>query len=1192
VSGPVSAPPAPFKGLAPFEDSAFDALLFFGREREIEVIVANLMANRLTVLYGPSGVGKTSLLRAGLAQRLRQDPEAVVVVASSWGGDPVEDLLDATENTVRALADPPLESLRRTGSLADTLGSLARRLDNDVYLVLDQFEEYFLYHEGESGPGSLMDDLPEALGRRGLRANFLIGTREDSLAQLDAFKGRIPHLFANTLRLDPLDRRAGEAAIVGPIREYNRLRPGEPPIEIEPALVYAVLDEVATGRVDLGLSGRGGVEEEADEGRIEAPYLQLVLERLWDVETSRGSRRLRLDTLRELGGAARVVQDHLERAMSELSPDEKDAAAAMYNHLVTPSGAKIAHGVGDLAGYAGVDEADAGRVLTRLVGQRIVRVGGDSGGGSRYEIFHDVLADAVLAWRSRHEADRRLEVEREAAEMRHRRTLTFAIAAVVAVAVLGAISIYALTQRSNARSEARHARAREIAALASLQLPDDPEGSLRLALEANALEPSPRTERVLRTVLRELRVLAVLRGGGPVTSVAFSPDSEFALTADKGGEARLFRVSTGRRVRSFPHGAPLAGAALSHDGSLVVTAGDDGIAWIWKAKTGARVRPLKHVGPVTSAIFSPDDRVLATTSMDGYARIWDVRTGDLVYRMKHPDAVEAASMSGDGRLLVTVLAPEANDPVARVFDIRSGRRVSRLRLTDRVTTAHFAAKGDRVVAGSFGGDVRVWHARTGKLITKLSGHAQAVLDAEFSPAGDRIVTASTDHTARVWNAKTGDVITDLANQRDIVSRAHFSPDGESVVTASADGRASVFHAEGGLVQATLIGHTDSVVDAVFSPDPDGTTIVTASTDRTARLWDPHTDPLLQTVGTHRATVNSLAFSPDGRFVASGGDDKDVWIWRVGGGLVKTLATGGPVTRVAFSRDGSLLLAVSANEAVRLWRTSDWKRVATLRHRFAVTSADLSPDGRFVATADAEGVVRLWAVANPNRQRSTSARGRPIDAVAFSPDGSMLVTAGADKVARLWRVEDGTLRLLHRLLGHRKEIALASFSPDGRRLVTASKDRTARIWDTATGTLEQELRGHGKTITSASFSPDGRLVVTTGSDHKSHVWLAESGKQLKPLKQGQIVMAASFSADGRWLATAAPYAGVWETSNSDKLFLLKPRDGLLTAIAFSPTGWRIVTGGIDGGVQTYVCQLCGRDQQLVAIARARLARLHR
>ena len=312
----VVAPLSPYKGLAPFDDSALDALLFFGREREIEVIVANLMAARLTILYGVSGVGKTSLLRAGVAHRLRSAHDALVVVVSSWTGDPVTDLLDAVE----AAAPDDVEPVRRSGSLADTLAAWTRRLDTDLYIVLDQFEEYFLYHEGERGAGTMADELPEALRRGGLRANFLLGIREDSLAQLDAFKARIPNLFANSLRLDRLDRVSARAAIEGPLDRYKELAAAEKSVSAESELVDAILDQVAVGRVDLGQAGRGGVEDE-DGDRIEAPYLQLVLERLWEVERSRRSRRLRLATLTELGGAVHIVEDHLERAMAELSPD-------------------------------------------------------------------------------------------------------------------------------------------------------------------------------------------------------------------------------------------------------------------------------------------------------------------------------------------------------------------------------------------------------------------------------------------------------------------------------------------------------------------------------------------------------------------------------------------------------------------------------------------------------------------------------------------------------------------------------------------------------------------------------------------------------------------------------------------------------------------------------------------------------
>ena len=1179
----LAAPPSPFKGLVPFEDSPLDALFFFGREREIEVIAANLVANRLTVLYGPSGVGKTSLLRAGVAQRLRADPEALVVVFSSWAGDPVPDLLDG---------------IGGSGSLADGLEQVARREGRHLYLVLDQLEEYFLYHEDEHGPGTLMDELPEALRRRGLRANFLVGVREDAVAQLDAFKSSIPNLFANTLRLERLDRRAGEAAIVGPVREHNRLRLPDEHMEVESELVDAVLREVAVGRVDLGLAGRGGLDRELDAARIEAPFLQLVLERLWEVEAARGSRKLRLETLRELGGAAQIVGDHLERAMSELSASEKDAAAAMYNYLVTPSGTKIAHRAGDLAGYAGVQRADAERVLARLVDERIVRAGEDGAAGPRYEIFHDVLADAVLAWRARHEADRKLAAERAASARRQRRTLAFAVVAAVAVAVLAALSVYAFEQRSTARSEAQHARARELAALASLELPVDPVRSLRLALQANAVESSPQTADVLRTALRQLRVQAILRGGGPIPGAAFSSDGTLVVTAGGEGDARLFRADTGSLVRTLHHGAPLAAATFSPDGSLVVTAGEDGSARIWDAASGERLHELGHADAVTSATFSPDGNLLATTSADTTARIWDVGSGRLLHTLKHAHAVKTASFSGDGSLLVTVVVDDVRDRVARIFDARTGRLVKRLVQPEqeRVTSARFAPSGDLIVTGSGRDSARVWDARTGKLRLKLEGHRSAVLDAEFSPTGDRIVTASADQTARVWDAMTGDLITPLANHMNHVVRARFSPDGKSVVTASDDRRATVFDAFSGTVLAELIGHEDTVVDAVFSPD--GATVVSASPDGTARLWDALPQPALTVLGRHRGRVLSLAFSPDGQLVASAGEDGNVRVWRYRGGLVNTFTTDRAATGVMFSRDGSLLLASSRDGAIRVWRTQDWAVLRTLEHLSPVATAALSPDGRLVASADVGGVVRLWEVATGRLRRTLPAHG-PVATLVFRPHGDILATAGADTVARLWRTGDG--ELVHQLRGHNRSIVAAAFSPDGRRLVTASSDTTAQIWDTGTGALEHQLSGHHRGLTSASFSPNGRLVVTTSSDGEARVWLAATGRQrAAPLRQSAAVNGAAFSADSRWLVTAGPTAAVWEMRNSPALFLLRPRESFaaMTAAAFSPSGWHMavavapVEAYPDGTVRTYTCELCARADWLVAIAQARLARLRR
>src|SRR6185295_12103457 len=206
----------------------------------------------------------------------------------------------------------------------------------------------------------------------------------------------------------------------GPLHAYGEL--GGAVVTAEDELIEAVLDQVATGRIEQSITGRGLVDEGERARRVEAPYLQLVLERLWQVERERGSEILRATTLDELGGAEQIVEEHLERALARLDDEERDLAALLFDHLVTPSGSKIAHAVDDLARYAGVETRQLEPVLGTLDSARILRrVPGRSGGPPRYEIFHDVLAEAVLAWRTRHETERALAAERAESRRRHRR---------------------------------------------------------------------------------------------------------------------------------------------------------------------------------------------------------------------------------------------------------------------------------------------------------------------------------------------------------------------------------------------------------------------------------------------------------------------------------------------------------------------------------------------------------------------------------------------------------------------------------------------------------------------------------------------------------------------------------------------------------------------------------------------------
>ena len=312
-------------------------------------------------------------------------------------------------------------------------------------------------------------------------------------------------------------------------------------MEIEPALVEAVLDQVAAGRIRAGLGGSGQIEGSAIEERVEAPYLQLVMERLWEVERTQESSTLQAATLERLGGAAQIVAAHLERAMGALTPPEQYVASELLRQLVTPSGAKIAHRASDLAGYANVPEVEALGVLQALAARRILRPEDD---GS-YEIYHDVLAAPILAWRARYVQAQALV----AAHRRSRRLMLVATAAIAGLAVMGLVTVFALVQRGNARSDARAAHARELDAVAVAALPTDPELGLLLARDSAVLSPTPTAEDVLRQALGASRLRSVVEVGKPLLAAETSRGKVVTAAADgsvlvtRGGSSRA--VATG-----------------------------------------------------------------------------------------------------------------------------------------------------------------------------------------------------------------------------------------------------------------------------------------------------------------------------------------------------------------------------------------------------------------------------------------------------------------------------------------------------------------------------------------------------------------------------------------------------------------------------------------------------------------------
>ncbi|MBZ5525313.1 MAG: DUF4062 domain-containing protein [Acidobacteriia bacterium] len=315
----------------------------------------------------------------------------MVVAFHAWHSDPVRELVGMVCTLVGATRSSSVSS---TQDLRLACQKATEDFDGSLLLILDQFEEYFQYHPGEDGEGTFAVEFPRIVKSDDLRVNVLVSIREDCLAILDRFKGRIPNLFDNYLRIRNLDRDSAREAILRPIDQFNSEHRGNAEkVTIQPALADRLIDDL--------LKGKTGEE------RVEAPYLQLVMSRWWDREMEKHSLQLRYETLYELGGVNHIYHQHLSSTMSELTLAQRDAAAKIFKLMVTPSGRKQAQTVFDLTNSTDLKQDVVVSILEPLRRARIVNpvaLPRTSAQNERcYEFAHDVVAKAALEWQQEYE---------------------------------------------------------------------------------------------------------------------------------------------------------------------------------------------------------------------------------------------------------------------------------------------------------------------------------------------------------------------------------------------------------------------------------------------------------------------------------------------------------------------------------------------------------------------------------------------------------------------------------------------------------------------------------------------------------------------------------------------------------------------------------------------------------------------
>lgn len=1201
MNGELGRPGSPYKGLARFDDSELDERFFFGRDRETELVASNLVASRLTVLYGPSGVGKSSLLRAGVVRRLRapvlagaaagEGDGALPIVVDEWRDDPLAAIASAAgaENS-----EPPLV-------LADILAERAAEVGGEIYLVLDQMEEYFFYHGRDRG-GPLRDALAEILTRPTLRVHVLLGIRDDALAELDVFKGRVPGLFGNVLRLDHLDVDAAREAILEPLAELELI--GGPRVEAEPALVAAVVDQVASGRIERRLAGRGMVAGGARRGRVEAPYLQLVMERLWEVERERGSSVLRVETLAELGGAGRIVQQHLARALAGLDEPEREVVARLFHQLVTPSGTKIAHAVGDLSRYAGESAERLEDVLHTLSSERVVRaLPGRNGGSVRYEIFHDVLADAVLDWGARHEAERSLAEEREAARRRHRRLARIVGLALVGLALMGLLTAYAFTQRSDAREKAALAAVAQGKAEASTRVVAEKSEALRVALakaelsEAGAIDSRNKLALALKGEARQRRLADGARDRANAGEAKANREAERAnrerdaadvarakeamskneavrsknaeVVQRKKAERAVVSEQRAARRAIVARDQARASALVARAITLLGTDPEQSVQLALESAGIARSPRLEITlrdgllaqraravlpgggGVVRTVATSSDGSLVLVTAVGGEARVFELKTGKLLTRLRHGSPVSVAVFSPDGESVVT----GGSDGVARRWGTRTGALLARSVHGASIREIAFSPDG-RLYATAAGEAARVWLAADGSAVARLP-HPFAVDGVAFNPAGTLLLTLARD--ARIFEKSDWGRPPLVLDQPGQITTASFAPVGPLVATGGRDDLATIWDTRDGS-KLHQTAHGGDVTELAWSPQAD--LIATASTDNGGRVFRTDTGVLTTFLGGHSNHIVGIAFSPDGGLIATASLDGSARIWGGGVTFARTaslLGHSGQVLDVAFTPDGRSVVTASDDGSARVWRPAvDPITSLVGRHAGAGRAVAFSPDGSLIASVGLDKALRIWH--RDGTAVRTILQPPQLLAVMFSKDGKLLVTAGQDGIARVVRVNDG---VEVQSFAHGAPLRSAVFDATAGRVLTAGADGIARVWR-RNGGSPRELRHGGGAVAAAVFSPDGRFVATAGHNGEGRVWRTATGNLLGKLAghhQADLTSIA-YSSDGKFLATSSIDADghIWSARTFAHVRALRGHTSLVSDIVFSPDGHWLATAG--------------------------------
>jgi WD40 repeat protein len=1117
-----------------YQETVAQEIRASGRDKHIKELIQRIESyqHKLTVIYGHSGVGKSSMIEAGLVPALKQkiiktrDVLPIVLrTYTNW---------DKELGNCLAKALPIVENNEQinlsNGYTLDKICEKLAHIDKNNWLpvlIFDQFEEFLLLGKNSTQCQRFFEFLRECLEIYSLKVIFSL--REDYL-----------HLLLQPTRRTPLNAINNDILSKNVLYSVGNFSPPEAKSIIlsltkssEFYLEEVLVDELVH-ELDLN----------EPVGEVRPIELQIVGAQLYDDKITT------LGKYQKPEYKGKLVQRYLESVVKDCGTENESIAWLVLFLLTDENNPRPLKTLGDLKKglLTLLDDDDNYRPLKTIEDLRqelqsgifyndknkldlvlrdlILKFFVESGlvvlwrgyPVNHYQLVHDYLASFIRKQkvagllakiekerkeRERERVEReqarvqrnqelqqrlqeqeRERVERERAQAQRnqelQRTLRrggIAISFLVLVAVMG---VWGLLDQ---RYKKKIAKIEEIIAKSETLFQENK--------ELEALEEAVRAKRKFQ-------------------KLGASQEDKIESSIDKILQQGIYSFNEYKEYNSLAgHKDAIIQVVFSPNGQIIATASFDKTVKLWQ-RDGTSIltkNPIEHKDKINSLDFSPDGQMLATASFDKTVKLW--KTDGTIVRILegHKDGVFGVAFSPDGKTIATASA----DTTIKLWKT-DGTLLKTLEEHSSVVDGIAFSPDDEIIASaSWDRTVKLWKA-DGTFLRTLEdetlkvgkSHSDRVHGVAFSPDGQMIASVSKDKTAKLWNID-GTLLHTLQGHTDKVIRVDFSPDGEKIATTSWDRTIKLWRTTDGTLLETLEGHTDGIFGVEFSLDRQ--ILATASEDDTVKLWKRDNNLGKKILKEHSQEVESIAFSHDAETIATANEDGTVNLWSTKDGILlntlpkDSLKEDQPrlyLYKVALSPKGQIIATVSEVEeadkvdASKVQRIKLWNAEGILLTTWdepteRINSIAISPDNQIIATVHKDKTIKLW---NRNGTLIDTLQGHhdQVVGIDFSPDSQLIATVSWDDEGKLWQ-RDGNKYKFQKpsLNGHSGEVIAVAFSSDGEIVATGGKDRTTKLWNTTDGELLRTLEGHAAEVYELAFSPDGKLIATMSKDRTVKIW---------------------------------------------------------------------------------------------------------